>query len=687
MIGARRRNVLISEPHAIDYPAHFLPYMWSVLKSYWERHGSDRDAYTWLDPIFMNADPDALLAPYAGVSIDVLGLSAYTWNWNLQCAIAKRVKSAHPNCLVVAGGPDPDLKDLDFARTYPFIDLVVEKDGEIPFTKILERLLDGGRHWDDVGGVWLPEGGSLRRTGPAEVPALFDYSPYLDQSAYYERLLAGTRPGAFHATMETNRGCPYACTFCDWGSATMSKVRRFEMARVEAEIDFFSRMKVGNLICADANFGILARDVEIAECINRSVRAHGYPLQVHWHAAKNNPERVIAIARTFLETGVCPMHMLAVQHTRDEVLAATDRANIPTEKYVQVVKTLLGGGAPITVQLILGIPGDSYESWKGCLADLMEWGVHEDYDVYFYCLLPNAPAANPEFLRTWEVETVDRQIFSGTAMTWTPAELDVRANRNRLIVKTRLYSREDWVRMFTHTMVVKALHNASITRLIAIYLRLTHGVPYQTFYEAIGEDFFPHDPVASPWHDAIVGCYRRFLEEADAHDRMRLDELPRLSYELDPSRWLNVEICRDLDRFFAHLGSFLVQRFPTARNLPSVLEYQRQMIIVPSYDAGRGKSFRTEFDWPAYFTEAGGRTGSESLPEPRAAAGALVEVSDRTCGEYGYLVQPLEWGTGDDDARWQTWLERVVLNRNSSAKRNFRQIRFTPSDQNSIVLV
>ena len=32
--------------------------------------------------------------------------------------------------------------------------------------------------------------------------------------------------------LESNRGCPYGCTFCDWGSATLSKVRNFDLDRV-----------------------------------------------------------------------------------------------------------------------------------------------------------------------------------------------------------------------------------------------------------------------------------------------------------------------------------------------------------------------------------------------------------------------------------------------------------------------
>jgi len=38
-------------------------------------------------------------------------------------------------------------------------------------------------------------------------------------------------------TIETNRGCPHKCTFCDWGTLTYTKVRHFDLKRVEDDID------------------------------------------------------------------------------------------------------------------------------------------------------------------------------------------------------------------------------------------------------------------------------------------------------------------------------------------------------------------------------------------------------------------------------------------------------------------
>ena len=68
----------------------------------------------------------------------------------------------------------------------------------------------------------------------------------------------------WQATWETNRGCPFKCTFCDWGSATASKLRKFEEERLYKEIDYFTEKKIDYINCADSNFGIIKRDLNLA---------------------------------------------------------------------------------------------------------------------------------------------------------------------------------------------------------------------------------------------------------------------------------------------------------------------------------------------------------------------------------------------------------------------------------------
>jgi len=686
MMSSQGRGILISEPHAFENPAPFLPYMWAILKSHWERTG-DADAYEWLPPIFFNRDPDALLAPYADRPIDVLGVSCYTWNFRLQCAIAERVKRANPRCLVVAGGPEPDYKDRAFFEKYPYIDAIAVKDGEITFSRILDRVLAGDRDLAEIPGLYLPDRGTNGHhcTGAAQVPTEFDYSPYVAQRAYYDALREQYGPGFFHATWETNRGCPYACSFCDWGSATMQKLRRFSMERVAADSAFLGEMKVGFVMLADANVGILSRDLDVADLICEVRAKTGFPRLMYYSGAKNNPERSIEIAKKFASAGLCTTHALAIQHTDLEVLAATDRENISPAKQIEVARTLTDSGIPIDVQLIVGMPGDTYDRWKTAMGDLMEWGIHDAYDTFLYNLLPNAPAAEPEFLQRWQVATIDRVVLADAAMPWKIGDPDrVRITKSRLIVGSKTYTPDDWVRMFTYSTHVKALHNGSVTRAIALYLRLTHGVPYRAFYEDVIEQFATAIEPARTWRAAVEQCYRTLLNDDAAMDRMPIAELPAFQYALDPSRWLLTHVALDVDRFFAALKAHLLGRYPDIPHLASVIEYQRELLILPTYDRRVGKRFSVDVDWVDYFNRARGRTGDDRLPEPHSTPCAVVEVADQTCGESGYLVQPLSWETKSGDARWIEWIQRTVLHRSSDRKRNFQRLTLTQAGVHAV---
>jgi putative methyltransferase len=407
---------------------------------------------------------------------------------------------------------------------------------------------------------------------------------------------------------------------------------------------------------------------------------HGFPRMLYYSAAKNHPDRSTEIARKLARAKLCTTHTLAIQHTRPEVLAAADRENISPRKQIEVARALTTSDIPIDVQLILGIPGDTCELWKSALADLMEWGIHDAYDTYFYSLLPNAPAAEPEFLRTWRVGTIDRVILADTAQPWKIGNTDrVRITKSRIVVESSTFSREDWVRMFTYLAHVKALHNGSMTRAIAVYLRLTHGVPYRAFYDDLIDGFAARVEPARGWHAAIERCYQTLLEDEQAMDRMPVAELPGYGYALDPSRWLFVHVALEVDGFFAALERHLLARYPAVNHLASLIRYQKEIIILPAYDRRVGKRVAVDLDWPSYFRQAKGRTGDDALPEPAAVPGAIVDVADQTCGETGYLVQPLAWEEKNGEGRWLEWMARTVLHRHSDRKQNFQNLNLTVS--------
>jgi radical SAM superfamily enzyme YgiQ (UPF0313 family) len=94
-----------------------------------------------------------------------------------------------------------------------------------------------------------------------------------------------------------NRGCPFACTFCDWGSLTYNKVKKFELERVFDELEWMAQRNFDFISFTDANFGMFAeRDSLIADKIiemSRKIRFSPRTFSVAW--AKNQKKEVMWI--------------------------------------------------------------------------------------------------------------------------------------------------------------------------------------------------------------------------------------------------------------------------------------------------------------------------------------------------------------------------------------------------------
>jgi radical SAM superfamily enzyme YgiQ (UPF0313 family) len=226
----------------------------------------------------------------------VVGFSAYVWNVRLSLEIARRIKLNNPATLVVFGGAQVPDHAEEFLRQNPFVDVVCPGEGEAVFTSVLENCET--RDWEEIPGVsYLRADGSFvshpkapRMTDLSQIP-----SPYLE--GVFDTLTSAHPAENWIVMWETNRGCPFACTFCDWGSAVASKVYRFERERLLREIDWFAGRRIGFVFCCDANFGILPRDLEIAQHLVETKRRRGFPFSFSLQNTKNATERSYRIQK------------------------------------------------------------------------------------------------------------------------------------------------------------------------------------------------------------------------------------------------------------------------------------------------------------------------------------------------------------------------------------------------------
>ena len=197
----------------------YLPYSAGILQAYARRHLRSPQVYQFLLPVFRRdkvADAVAHLD-----SADIVGFSVYSWNERLSMAMAEALKRKRPSTLIVCGGPQVPRHDWPweieaFHRRYPFIDLAVHGAGEQAFVEILERGRDG--RWETLPSVsFLNERDVLVQT--ARSPALKDLTevPEPDLEGIFDALMAEHPKLDWIGIEETNRNCPFQCTFCGWG--------------------------------------------------------------------------------------------------------------------------------------------------------------------------------------------------------------------------------------------------------------------------------------------------------------------------------------------------------------------------------------------------------------------------------------------------------------------------------------
>src|SRR5207248_2926396 len=96
----------------------------------------------------------------------------------------------------------------------------------------------------------------------------------------------------------------FSCTFCDWGSATASKVSRYSEERLYREVDWLADHGIQHLFVCDANFGMLSRDVEIARYLADAYSRRGLPVAISIQNTKNRTDRSEQIQRVFKQSRV-----------------------------------------------------------------------------------------------------------------------------------------------------------------------------------------------------------------------------------------------------------------------------------------------------------------------------------------------------------------------------------------------
>ncbi|MBL8774592.1 MAG: B12-binding domain-containing radical SAM protein [Acidimicrobiales bacterium] len=366
---------------------------------------------------------EACLASLAdGTGPAVLLCSNYVWSLEDNLDLARRAKALRPELVVIHGGPSTPSYDGD-ARAFlsahgDVAHVLVRGEGEVTLCRLLEALttslpaLDGDRLRSIPGLIFRdPVDGAVVRTAEPERVADLDALP----SPYLTGEFDHIDPSAwlFAVSIETNRGCPYGCSFCDWGSATLSRLRKFGVDRVLAELRWVADRGIAGVQLCDANFGILARDVDIAAGLADISRGRGAPRIVAFTPPKNTTRHITKIFDAVLDAGLLVSTAISLQTIDEATLDAVDRSNISTDLYLALAADLRRRGLPLTGDLLIGLPGQTYDSYR---ADLQFFLDHQiSPRSWSLRALPNAPLNDPGYRARFGIETGADRIITATS--------------------------------------------------------------------------------------------------------------------------------------------------------------------------------------------------------------------------------------------------------------------------------
>jgi len=206
---------------------NYFPLSAGMLQAYAQANLANPKNFEFLLPIYKRIAVQEAVDQLLGV--DVLFVSTYVWNMRISLEIAKRLKNEKSEMVIVFGGPQVPERDNTFLRTYPFIDIACHGEGEHSALEILEKF--ERKDWPSVPSISFIDGNGEVVTNPkgGRMKELSQFpSPYLE--GIFEPLMKANPNEHWIALWETNRGCPFACTFCDWGSAVASKVYKFAIS-------------------------------------------------------------------------------------------------------------------------------------------------------------------------------------------------------------------------------------------------------------------------------------------------------------------------------------------------------------------------------------------------------------------------------------------------------------------------
>jgi putative methyltransferase len=516
------KNIVVYNP-ARYLDEVWLPMFWSQAKTYYEINGNRVNEWHWAPCVadIYGDDLDKVKLALRHIEPDVFAISLYVWNYNIGHRIAKWVKQQWPKCLVITGGPHQYFKyEDDWFTKHPYIDasLPGESFGELCLQQILDNVDDNNNiDWNLVLDICYPQKKSRypqysKLVSTPKDRQNFDYNWSAVSSQFNElknfiNVARSVDPAMkILSIIETTRGCPYGCTYCDWGGGINTKVLKKPIETVKQDIDAVCQLDLSFLYFADANFGIFGeRDVEIIKYLakQRKKNIRSFNLGYGGFAKTENKLPYIEkILKIDLQNKLSSLNeiKLSMQSLDPAVLKIIDRKNVPMEKQIAMLKRITPWykKIPIYIELIYGLPGITIDNFYKELDFL----GYEQLSIQWYpwILLPEAPAYSRDYRNKYQIKTLTKTVEGVFATTDN--------SLSEVVVESFSYEKNQYLEMLIASGLYKLFVQGGYLKDFVLWVRCNRQVELGQLIQTIYHEFLPTTefltPVVDQWNNKIL---------------------------------------------------------------------------------------------------------------------------------------------------------------------------------------
>ena len=412
---------------------------------------------------------------------DVVGFAVYSWNTAITKYATDQLKKMFGNkVIIILGGPSIDSdKNEQFRfmkKTFPNSDFLIVNEGELGFCNILKKILGNLKtlYEDPIDGAIFLKDDQVIQGKP--VGLTLDLSTM--GSPYLSGLMDEFMNSDYQPLIQTSRFCPYTCAFCVSGK-NRGKLRGYPIEQVKEELEYVSKKYADRphhtMYLADENFGILKRDIEIAEAIKKCKTDFGYPQSVFFYNDKrftDTSRKVLEILRDLTQFGV----MLALQTEDPAALKAINRRNVTNEEIDDAITWAKGIGLDVTTELIFGLPYETRESFDNILNRSIKRGF-DNIMVQNLLLLDGIEMNRPDFRKKFDIKTKYRPLTTHYAKH----KGNFFAEHEEVVVSTDSFSYEDFLAIRGLSFMYYAVFNQNFQRWFFHFIRHI-GVSLSEFF-------------------------------------------------------------------------------------------------------------------------------------------------------------------------------------------------------------